>query len=112
KDKLIDAVPGAIRDLELLPTQAGFDPGRFVALVVETRVATIAWIVANWLVEVRQSSVWTGLRDLLGQLVPRARYGRLFSRVIGWRTPPRQALRLLARAGSDRFGQQLGALCV
>jgi hypothetical protein len=112
KDKLIDAVPGAIHDLELLPSQAAFDPARFVRLVVESHVATIAWVVAHWLVEVRHASGWTGLRERLGHVLPRGRYARLFSRTIRRRAPPRQALRVLARAGSDLFGRQIGALCV
>ena len=112
KDKLIDAVPGAIRDLEILPMQAGFDPGRFVRLAVESQVATIAWIVADWLVEARCSTAWREIREDLGRVVPRRRYARLFSRAVRSRRPPRQALRLLARAGSDRLSGQVAALCV
>lgn len=112
KDKMIDAVPGAIRDLELLPAQVGFDAKRLVALAVESGVATISWIVANWLVETRRSVVWRELRDALGRVVPRRRYAWLFSRAIRSRVPPRQALRVLARAGSDRVDRQVRALCV
>jgi hypothetical protein len=112
KDKLVDAVPGAIRDLELLPIQPGFVPDRFVSLAATSDVVTIAWIVANWLVEARPSTGWHGLRDRLGRMSPRARYARLFDRVVRSRIPFRQTLRILARAGSDRPSRQIAALCV
>jgi hypothetical protein len=111
KDKLIDAVPGAIRDLEILPAHVGFVPARFASLAAESSVVTIAWIVANWLVEVRRSMAWRDLRQRLGRLAPRWPYARLFDRAIRARVPPRRALRVLARAGSDRTSSQIAALC-
>jgi hypothetical protein len=112
KDKLIDAVPSAIRDLEILPMQAGFDRGCFVKLAVESQVSTIAWIVADWLVEARRSTPWREIREDLAKVAPRLRYARLFNRAVRSRRPPRQALRVLARAGSDRLSRQIAALCV
>jgi hypothetical protein len=90
KDKLVDAVPGAIRDLELLPIQPGFVPDRFVSLAATSGVVTIAWIVANWLVEARRSTGWHGLRERLGRMSPRACYASLFDRLVRSRIPFRQ----------------------
>jgi hypothetical protein len=112
KDKLIDAFPGAVRDLEIVPTVAGFDRARFVKLAVESRVATIAWIVADWLVETRQSNPWRAIREDLDRVSRRSAYARLFRRAIGSRVPPRQALRVIARAGSDRATDRFAALCL
>jgi hypothetical protein len=112
KDKLIDAMPGAIRDLELLPAQEDFEADRFVALAGESGVSTIAWIVANWLVETGRSVAWRGLRDALARVSTRRRYARLFNCAIASRVPPRSVLRVLARAGADRPGSQVGAVCV
>jgi Uncharacterised nucleotidyltransferase len=112
KDKLIDAFPGGVRDLEIIATLAEFDRPRFVKLAVDSRVATIAWIVADWLVETRRSDAWRAIREDLRAFSRRPAYVRLFRYAIGFRVPPRQALRVIARAGSDRASDRIAALCV
>jgi hypothetical protein len=109
KDKLVEAMPGAVRDLELVPDQPGFEGERLVTLAQATGSATIVGIVADWLTSVRQCAAWSQLRAMLGRL-PRPRYETLFARAI--RTPrvPRAALRVLARVGADRRSDGVRAL--
>jgi hypothetical protein len=104
KDKLVDAPPGSVRDLELFASRSEFVEGRFVALAAECKTVTIAWIVAGWLAERFQSAPWGRIRDDLGRLAPRRRYASAFRRVALRERRggvSRQALRVLARAGSD-----------
>jgi hypothetical protein len=104
KDKLVDAPSGAVRDLELFAERGEFVERRFVALAAECKAVTIAWIVATWLADRFQSAAWGRIRDDLGRLAPRRRYASLYRRVaLRKRRGPvyRQALRVLARAGSD-----------
>jgi hypothetical protein len=111
KDKLIDAPRGAVRDLELVPEQSGFSPQRLIDLAHESGAVNITWIVATWLARTRRSAAWSDIRDRLGRRAPRPLYAFIFERAIASASPPRRVLRLLARAGADRPGQRLRALC-
>jgi hypothetical protein len=110
KDKLIEAVPGAISDLEIVSTRPAFDPDRFARLARETGSATMVWIVARWLEETRGSAAWGDVCQRIGPESPRPRYARLFERAL--RTPHtrRTWLRVLARAGADRPTRVVRAL--
>jgi hypothetical protein len=110
KDKLIEAQPGAIRDLELLPQQPGFDPQRLIALARQCGSMSIVWIVAAWLAECRGSGSWSRIRTLIGAGPPRPLYAWAFNQALRARRPPRQLLRLLARVGADRARQRRRAL--
>ncbi len=110
KDKLIEALPGAVRDLELLADLPEFSSDRFVSLARESGASSIVWLVANWLEEARHSQAWGKIRDRLGRVAPRPLYAYLFERAIRARPPPRAVLRVLARAGADHPGAQVRAL--
>jgi len=110
KDKLIDAWPAAVRDLEIIADESGFSDERFVDLARASSVATLVWLVACWLADSRGSARWAALRDRVGQAAPRASYAVLFQRAIRARSPSRALLRVLARAGSDRPAARVKAL--
>lgn len=110
KDKLVDALPGATRDLEIIARARDFVPRRFVDLAVETRSVTIAWIVSVWLAEERNATAWQEIRNELGRAAPRRRYARVLRRALGARGASRQLLRVLARMGSDSRSDHLAAL--
>ena len=110
KDKLIDALPGAVRDLELLGAHAAFSPERFVGITRAAGAVSLVWIVANWLASERRSAPWARVRDRLGRAAPRPRYAAAFDAAIHARRPPGALLRVLARVGADRPSAQARAL--
>lgn len=110
KDKLIDARPAAVRDLEIIACEPGFSDERFVALARASNAATLVWLVACWLADSRGSARWAALRDRVGPAAPRAPYAVLFQRAIRAKSPSRALLRVLARAGSDRPAARVRAL--
>jgi hypothetical protein len=112
KDKLIDAPRGAVRDLELVPEQAGFSPQRLVDLARASGTAGIVWIVAAWLSRARGCGAWDAVREGIGSAGPRPLYALLFQRAILRSPPPRPLLRVLARIGADRPSERLRALRV
>jgi hypothetical protein len=109
KDKLVEALPGAVRDLELLVDLPEFSGERLAALSKASGASSLVWLVANWLAETRNSRPW-GPRDRLGRTAPRPLYAYLFERALRVTPPPRAVLRVLARAGADRPGAQVRAL--
>ena len=109
KDKLVDAMPGAMRDLGLVPEHAGFEDARFVALTRDTGAATVVGVVAKWLISVRKSPPWSRLRAALGPS-PRPIYEALFGLGVRGSHVPRAALRILVRAGADSRRERLRAL--
>jgi hypothetical protein len=110
KDKLVDTLPGAVRDLEIVPGYAGFSPEKLAALAKESGSATILWTVATWLSSRRGASAWARVRSALGRSAPRHAYAAAFERAIRASPPRRAWLRILARAGADRPAQRLRAL--
>jgi hypothetical protein len=110
KDKLIEATPGAISDLEIVPTWPDFDPGRLVRLARATGSTTLVWLVARWLERARGSAGWRGVRERIGREPPRAGYARVFERAIAAPGSRRAWLRVLARSGADRAPQIARAL--
>jgi hypothetical protein len=110
KDKLVDAPAGAVRDLELVPDQPGFSPHQLIARARDSGTASIVWIVATWLAEARGCARWNYVREGLGGRAPRPLYAMLFKRALRARPGIRALLRVIARAGADRRGQQLHAL--
>jgi hypothetical protein len=103
KDKVVEANAGAIQDLERIAALSGFDPSRLAALAARTGVATIAFIVGDWLVRTRGAAAWRPVLAALGR-PPRATYARLFEQLMN--QPDTLRFRLLARAGSDRAVNQ------
>jgi hypothetical protein len=109
KDKLLDAPPGALRDLELLPDREGFSPERLVARAREVGAVTILWIVARWLVRTRGTRAWERVGAALGPSAPRPLYAAVLEQALQAHPPRRDWLRLLARRGADRRAQRLQA---
>jgi Uncharacterised nucleotidyltransferase len=101
KDKLVLALPWAVEDARRMGDVAGFDPDRFVARAREAKVATIAWIVADWLVRERPTAGWAKVKEKLGgDRAPRPLYSWAFRKLRG-SAPRSLAMRLVARAGAD-----------
>ena len=90
KDKLVDALPGAVRDLELLTGREGFSPEKLAALAKDLGAATILWLVATWIARTHGAPGWERVRDALGRSAPRPAYTALFERAVQAQ-PPRDA---------------------
>ncbi|WP_394848598.1 nucleotidyltransferase family protein [Pendulispora brunnea] len=113
KDKIVGAAEWALRDLELLPLSAGFDPARLAALATEHGVAALTWLVADWLAE-RGAPRWEEVRTRLAN-APRHGYRRavralMHDHGVLFKPAPHLLLRILARAASDQRKKQLEAL--
>jgi hypothetical protein len=100
KDKLDAAAPHAVADVERIIEHPSFDRATFLERVVESRIATITWLVAGWM-ESRGSGRWGEIRTLLEKRPVRRLYGRLFRSLLPSAGLKPMALRLLARVGSD-----------
>jgi hypothetical protein len=125
KDKLVDAMPWALRDLMRVVKQPGFDARAFADLARRGNVASLVWIVASFLVEhgtpdLRDDDAthaWKKVRDALSP-PPRAAYSRWMLRTLlaaAHETPSfleRNAMRLGARASSDSIRGRAHALGV
>jgi hypothetical protein len=109
KDKLVEALPWAVRDLELLPEQQGFSSTRLAELAREVGAETILSIVATWLGRERGATGWDRIRVELEPSMRRRLYRAVFERSIRATPLRRSCLRVLARAGADRRGQRLRA---
>jgi hypothetical protein len=110
KDKMTTAFPRAISDLERVSRQPSFSVEVFVERAIESRIATIGWLVAGWL-ESRGSASWGAVRSLLerrGRL--RRSYAHLFRRLLRHADRNPLALRVLARVGADTGIMQARAL--
>jgi hypothetical protein len=107
KDKLVDATPWALGDLERIAGR--LDAPTLVERVRAARVTTIAWLVADWMATERGSEPWRALRDRLGPRSPRPLYSHALRDRIArghsaWLTPA------LARVASDSPSLRLWAL--
>ena len=104
KDKVVEASAGAVHDLERIARLSEFDAHRLATLAKNSGVATVAFIVAQWLVRDRGASAWIPVLQALGP-PPRNHYAALFRRLMT--RPDSLGLRLLARAASDRKVKQV-----
>ncbi|WP_394821306.1 nucleotidyltransferase family protein [Pendulispora albinea] len=116
KDKLVEAFPWAVRDLELAGARDDFDPWRFAQLARASGVAALVWLVADWLATTRGHEGWARVRTALDD-APRARYRAMMRRALidpGSLEGPLRRLvtRALVRAASDRASSQLTAVGV
>ena len=111
KDKLVDALPWAVRDLELLPAQEGFSATRLAALAKGIGATALLWIVAGWVARTRGAAGWEKVRDELGRSAPRPIYTALFEQALRGTLPGGDWLRVvLARANADRRAERIRAL--
>lgn len=111
KDKIVAAQPWALADLERVVAHADFRLDRFVERVRESRIATIAWIVAAWMESARRSEAWGRVRAALESRGPVRRvYAGLITRRLSGAARAPMSLRLLARVGADSRRMQLDAL--
>ena len=102
KDKLVQAFSWAMDDVERVVGAPGFDLAVFVERLRHARATAIGWIVADWLVETRQSEGWREVRArLAAHGVPRPRYVRAYREVLKTRGQFSLEMRVLARVASD-----------
>jgi Uncharacterised nucleotidyltransferase len=110
KDKLAGAALWALEDVKRIVEVPEFDAERFVRLARRSKVASIVWIVADWMVRERGSEAWGRIRrELGGERAPRPLYAWAFRR-LRERAPKAMATRVLARVGSDDPRMWMGAL--
>jgi hypothetical protein len=107
KDKMFEALEGALRDLELFAACPEFDPQRLAALARGSDLATLTTIAATWMAEERHDARWGEVVRVLGP-APRPVYATLMKRVLhgghgGLMT------RVLTRAASDSRLRQIQA---
>jgi hypothetical protein len=110
KDKMTAAFPRAVADVERIALKPSFSVETFVERALESRVTTIAWLVAGWL-ESRGSAPWGAVRALLERRARvRRPYAHLFRRLLPRADRNPLALRILARVGGDTPMMQARAL--
>jgi hypothetical protein len=109
KDKLELARPWAIADLERAARHPSFDVDAIVRRIREARVPTIAWIVADWLVEKSGAKRWASLRAALEDARDPS-YVRLFHAAM--RTPGGLTARVVARASAERKRDRVRAVAL
>ena len=110
KDKMFEALEGALRDLELFAALPEFDPQRLAALARGSDLATLTTIAATWMMEERHDARWGNVVRALGR-PPRPVYAMLMRSVLR-RNPHRRvglATRMLTRAASDSRLRQIHA---
>jgi hypothetical protein len=110
KDKLVLAPPWAREDLHRIAATPDFDARGFLTRVAEAQVATLVWIVADWLSSGSRETVWTEVRDRLHGARRRS-YAAAYMRLVR-SAPESAAMGLLARAGSDSAALQLKAVAL
>lgn len=102
KDKIVTATPWALADLERIVMQGTFRRDDFVERVCQSRITTLAWIVAEWMESARGNRAWGAIRAAIearGHV--RWAYARLFRRLMSDEDRGRMPLRLLARVAAD-----------
>jgi hypothetical protein len=110
KDKLVLAAPWAREDLYRIASAPEFGAREFLARVAEAEVGTLVWIVADWLSEGSRGTVWTEVKNGLGE-ARRRHYADAYLRLVRW-APESAAIGLLARAASDSRGQRMKAVAL
>jgi len=102
KDKIDLAMPWALDDVARVVDAPSFDVRTFVARVREARTVGPAWVVADWMADVRNHTTWRRVRALLGGDAPaRRRYTSLARRLFAESDSFSLPVRVLARAASD-----------
>jgi hypothetical protein len=110
KDKMIGAAVHAIDDLDRIARLPAFDAGAFVRRAIEVRIATIAWMVAEWR-EGHGSEPWGLVRSGLERDARlRRSYAGAVRGLLASADHGSMAVRLLMRAGADTRLMQAGAL--
>ena len=111
KDKIVTAPAWAITDLERVIGHPQFDREEFVERVGESRITTIAWVVAAWMESVRNSAGWGSIRTAIEA---RGNVRRSYAKLVQGRmaTAGRAplSLRLLARVAADSRRMQMEAV--
>jgi hypothetical protein len=109
KDKMRSS-PWALEDVRRIVGVEGFDADRFAERARRAKVASIVWIVADWMVREKGSAAWGQLRDKLGGArAPRPLYAWAFRRLME-RAPTGMTTRVLARVAADDPRLWIGAL--
>jgi acetolactate synthase regulatory subunit len=110
KDKLALAAPWALEDVRRIAEADGFVAGTFVERARAAKIASIAWIVADWMVREKKSVAWARVKAKLGgERAPRPLYAWAFRR-LQERAPRSMVTRLLARVGPDDPGMWMEGL--
>lgn len=111
KDKVVAAPPWAIEDLARIVEHASFRADRFADLAVECRSATLVWVVAKWMEEVRASHAWRAVRVAVERRARvRRAYGNALRRRLHAAAEAPLSLRLISRLASDSRKMQLRGL--
>jgi hypothetical protein len=101
KDKLSTAALWGREDVRRIVELESFDADRFVALARRSKVASLVWIVADWMAREQGSAAWRKIRDKLGgERGPRPIYAWAF-RWLTENAPTATATRILARVAAD-----------
>jgi Uncharacterised nucleotidyltransferase len=109
KDKMRSS-PWALEDVRRIVEVDGFDADRFAERARRAKVASIVWIVADWMVREKGSAAWGRIRDRLGgRTAPRPVYAWAFRRLME-RAPKAMVTRVLARVAADDPRMWIGAL--
>ncbi len=110
KDQLVEASHHALIDLVRIAKVPGFS---FPLLAERARnggVATLAWLVAEWMEREKGQPRWAELRSALGERPPRPRYAAAFRFLAVAGQEASLPLRLLVRAAPDTLAMQARAL--
>jgi hypothetical protein len=111
KDKIVTAPPWALTDLERIVALPQFRREIFVERAIQSRVATIVWVVAAWMQSARGSDAWGTIgADLESGGHVRRIYARLFHGQLAKAKRAPMFLRVLARVGADSLQMQIGAI--
>jgi Uncharacterised nucleotidyltransferase len=111
KDKMVNAAPWAIADLERIVLPRRFGRDLFVERLRQSRVTTIGWIVAGWMESAQKNGAWAAIRAAIeSRARVRRTYARLFQGLLATSGGSTMSLRLLARVGADTPGMRAEAL--
>ncbi len=109
KDQLVSATEGGLVDLARMANLPYFSFGVLASRAREAGIATMAWLVGEWMVERRGELQWRGLLDALGG-PPHKLYCAAFRALAREGTPASFPLRCLVRLAQDHAGMRLNAL--
>jgi hypothetical protein len=107
KDKLVMTFDWALNDLARIVRAPGFSAAALAKRARETALATVAWVVADFMVE-RGAEPWAAVRAAFGR-PPRPRYARRVRKLFV-ESPTGLGTRTLARIASDEGWRSAAAL--